>query len=188
MVGFIDQHRETYGVEPICAVLPIAPSPYFLHKAQQRDPRQGSARARRDAALRSATQRIWDENEQVYGPRKVWQQLRREGHRVARCTVERVMRAIGVAGDEPRPRLGDHDPGRRGRRSAGRSGRSPIMSRRTGGWGRRATASPCRTPTACAEACARRCSTRWRWTRRPFRSWTTGGTHQVRIVLGRASG
>jgi putative transposase len=98
MVAFIDQHRETYGVEPICAVLPIAPSTYFLRKTQQRDPARGSARARRDAELRAAIQRVWDANHQVYGPRKVWQQLRRDGHRVARCTVERLMRALGLRG------------------------------------------------------------------------------------------
>ena len=98
MVSFIDQHRGTYGVEPICAVLPIAPSTYFLHKAQQQDPATRSARQRRDDELRAAIQRVWDEHEQVYGPRKVWKQLRREGHRVARCTVERLMRAMGLRG------------------------------------------------------------------------------------------
>ena len=98
MVAFIDQHREPYGVEPICAVLPIAPSTYFRHKGHQQDPTTRSARARRDDELRAAIQRIWDANHQVYGPRKVWRQLRREGHKVARCTVERVMRARGLRG------------------------------------------------------------------------------------------
>jgi transposase InsO family protein len=98
MVAFLDQHRDTYGVEPICEVLPIAPSTYFRHKVQQRDPDKRSARARHDDDLRVAIQRIWDANHQVYGPRKVWKQLRREGHRVARCTVERVMRAMGLRG------------------------------------------------------------------------------------------
>ena len=97
MVAFLDQHREAYGVEPICAVLPIAPSTYFHRKAQQQGAKQ-SARQRRDDELRVAIQRVWDDNEQVYGPRKVWQQLRREGHRVARCTVERLMRAMGLRG------------------------------------------------------------------------------------------
>jgi putative transposase len=78
--------------------LPIAPSTYFRHKVQQRAPDQRSARARRDDELRAAIQRIWDANHQVYGPRKVWKQLRREGHRVARCTVERMMRAMGLRG------------------------------------------------------------------------------------------
>jgi putative transposase len=98
MVAFIAQHRDRYGVEPICAVLPIAPSTYFLHKGQQADATTRSARAHRDDALRQAIQRIWDENQQVYGPRKVWRQLRREGHRVARCTVERLMRDMGLRG------------------------------------------------------------------------------------------
>jgi putative transposase len=75
------------GVEPICAVLPIAPATYFLHKAQRQDSAKRSARTRRDDELRQEIQRVWDENQQVYGPRKVWRQLRREGHRVARCTV-----------------------------------------------------------------------------------------------------
>jgi putative transposase len=98
MITFIDQHRETYGVEPICAVLPIAPSTYFRRTVQQRAPDTQSARARRDAELRAAIQRIWDANHQVYGPRKVWKQLRRDGRRVARCTVERLMRAMGLRG------------------------------------------------------------------------------------------
>jgi putative transposase len=98
MVSFIDQHRDPYGVEPICAVLPIAPSTYFRRKAQQQDATQRSARARRDDELRASIQRIWDENEQVYGPRKVWRQLRRDGVRVARCTIERLMRDMGVKG------------------------------------------------------------------------------------------
>ena len=98
MVAFIDQHRDTYGVESICALLPIAPSTYFRRKAQQQDPTQRSARAQRDDELRAAIQRVWDNNEQVYGPRKVWRQLRREGHDVARCTVERLMRDLGLCG------------------------------------------------------------------------------------------
>ena len=98
MVAFIDQHRATYGVEPICAVLPIAPSTYFLRKAQQDDATTRSPRARRDDEQRPAIQRVWDEHDQVYGPRKVWRQLRREGVRVARCTVERLMRDMGLRG------------------------------------------------------------------------------------------
>jgi putative transposase len=98
MVRFIDQHRDTYGVEPICALLPIAPSTYFLRKTQQQAPETRSARARRDDELRAAIQRVWDANEQVYGPRKVWKQLRREGLTVARCTVARLMRAMGLQG------------------------------------------------------------------------------------------
>jgi putative transposase len=98
MVTFIDQQRAVYGVEPICAVLPIAPSTYFLRKAQQQEATKRSARAQRDTELRGAIQRVWDENDQVYGPRKVWKQLRREGTRVARCTVERLMHAMGLRG------------------------------------------------------------------------------------------
>jgi putative transposase len=98
MVRFIDDHRAAHGIESICAVVPIAPSTYFRHKARHTDPTRRSARTQRDDALRIAIQRIWDENQQVYGPRKVWRQLRREGHRVARCTVERLMRDMGLRG------------------------------------------------------------------------------------------
>jgi transposase InsO family protein len=98
MVSFIDQQRDIYGVEPICAVLPIAPSTYFLRKVLQQDETKRSARARRAAELRAAIQRVWDENDQAYGLRKVWKQLRREGTRVARCTVERLMREMGRRG------------------------------------------------------------------------------------------
>ena len=98
MATFIDHHRETYGVESICALLPIAPSTYFLWKTRQQDPSTRSARAQRDDELRAAIQRVWDDNAQVYGPRKVWRQLRREGHDVPRCTVERLMRAMGLRG------------------------------------------------------------------------------------------
>lgn len=98
MVTFIDQHRATYGVESICAVLPIAPSTYFLRKVQQVDATKQSARARRDDALRREIQRVWDAHEQVYGPQKVWKQLRRERIPAARCTVERLMRGLGLRG------------------------------------------------------------------------------------------
>jgi putative transposase len=98
MVGFIDDHRDVYGVESICTVLPIAPSTYFRHKGQQADPTRRSKRARRDDELRVAIQRVWDENHQVYGPRKLWRQLRREGVDVARCRVRRLMKAMGLVG------------------------------------------------------------------------------------------
>ena len=88
MVAFIDQHPEPYGVEPICAVLPIAPSNYFLQKAQDRAPTTRSAGAQRDEELRAAIQRVWDEHQQGYGPRKVWRQLRREVHGVALVGIE----------------------------------------------------------------------------------------------------
>jgi putative transposase len=98
MVRYIDDYRERFGVESICRVLPIAPSTYFLHKAQQTDPTVRSARARREDAWRVEIRRVWDASEQVYGPRKVWKQLRREGHRIARCTVRRLMKAMGLEG------------------------------------------------------------------------------------------
>jgi putative transposase len=98
MVAFIDQHREAYGVEPICEVIAIAPSTYYEAKAQEADPTRRSARARRDETLRVEIERVWQENRRVYGARKVWRQLHRERHAVARCTVERLMRALGLAG------------------------------------------------------------------------------------------
>ena len=98
MVALIDQHRDVYGVEPICAVLQIAPSTYFLHLARRADPSSRCARARRDDELSVEIRRVWDANHQVYGPRKVWRQLRREKIAAARCTVRRLMRALGLAG------------------------------------------------------------------------------------------
>ena len=98
MVAFIDDHRKTFGVESICQVLPIAPSTYFRHKAAQRDPSQRSARALRDEVLRAIIRRIWEENHRVYGPRKVWKQMGREGLHEARCRVRRLMREMGLAG------------------------------------------------------------------------------------------
>lgn len=98
MVTFIDQHRATYGVEPICQVLPIAPSTYFRCHAEQRDPARRSARRQRDEVLRAIIRRIYDENRSVYGPRKVWKQMGREGLREARCRVRRLMREMGLVG------------------------------------------------------------------------------------------
>jgi putative transposase len=98
MIAFIDDHRASHGVEPICKVLPIAPSTYRAHAAAQRDPEKSSARAKRDALLRDKIQRVFDENFAVYGTRKVWRQLKREGENVARCTVERLMRRMGLQG------------------------------------------------------------------------------------------
>jgi len=98
MVRFIDDHRDIHGIESICAVVPIAPSTYFRHKARSADPTRRSARAQRDDELRVAIRRVWDAHLQVYGPRKVWKQLRREGVTVARCTVQRLMRELGLAG------------------------------------------------------------------------------------------
>ncbi len=98
MVTFVDQHRKTSGVEPICRVLPIAPSTYFRRKAEQRDPTTRSARALRDEVLRAIICRIWDEHHRVYGPRKVWKQMGREGLHEARCRVRRLMREMGLVG------------------------------------------------------------------------------------------
>jgi putative transposase len=98
MVAFINAHRDVHGVESICSMLPIAPSTYFRHQAQHADPGRRSVRARRDDELRAIIRRIWTEQFQVYGPRKVWRQMGREGLRVARCRVRRLMRAMGLAG------------------------------------------------------------------------------------------
>ncbi|MES2020122.1 MAG: IS3 family transposase [Pseudomonadota bacterium] len=98
MIAFIDDHRDAYGVEPICRVLPIAPSTYFERAAQRRDPTRLSARAQQDVALKPEVARVFAENFAVYGVRKVWRQIMREGFPVARCTVARLMREMGLAG------------------------------------------------------------------------------------------
>jgi transposase InsO family protein len=98
MTRFIDDHRDQYGVEPICKVLPIAPSTYYARKAAEADPQQLSERARRDMALRPVIKRVFHENYGVYGVRKVWRQMLREGYDVARCTVARLMRDMGLRG------------------------------------------------------------------------------------------
>ena len=98
MIAFIDDHREAYGVEPICKVLPIAPSTYRAHAAKRADPAKLSARAKQDAIRKSEIRRVFAENFDVYGVRKVWRQLRREGEDIARCTVERLMRSMGLQG------------------------------------------------------------------------------------------
>ena len=98
MVGFIDAHRDAHGVEPICDVLPIAPSTYYDHLAKRADPSRLSDRSRRDEALRPEILRVFEENWRVYGVRKVWRQLGREGFDVARCTVARLMKSMGIQG------------------------------------------------------------------------------------------
>jgi putative transposase len=98
MIAFIDEHRQAYGVEPICRILPIAPSTYHEHAARRRDPARLSGRAQRDLALKPEVLRVFDENFEVYGVRKVWRQMQREGFAIARCTVERLMREMGLAG------------------------------------------------------------------------------------------
>ena len=98
MIAFIDAHRAKYGVESICEQLPIAPSTYYEHKAREIDPERIPPRVRRDGELKVDIQRVWDENFQVYGVRKVWRQLNREEIAAARCTVERLMRQLGLRG------------------------------------------------------------------------------------------
>lgn len=97
-VAFVDEHRASMGVEPICQAMQIAPSTYYEHKAIQADPDRRSPRQKRDDTLRQDIQRVWDENFQAYGARKVWHELVREGIVVARCTVERLMRSMGLQG------------------------------------------------------------------------------------------
>ena len=98
MVSFIDEHRAEYGVESICKQLPIAPSVYFEQKARQADPTRVPVRVRRDVEMLGKIQRVYNENFQVYGARKVWRQLGREDVRIARCTVERLMRSAELQG------------------------------------------------------------------------------------------
>jgi transposase InsO family protein len=98
MKMFIDGHRNEYGVEPICRVLPIAPSTYRAHAARLAAPSLMAERAKRDARLRPEIRRVWQENFEVYGVRKAWRQLNRERIAVARCTVARLMADMGLAG------------------------------------------------------------------------------------------
>jgi putative transposase len=98
MKAFIDEHREVYGVEPICRVLPIAPSTYYEHAARKADPDRRPARERRDTELSQEIRRVFAANFGVYGVRKVWRQMQREGSAVARCTVARLMRQMGLQG------------------------------------------------------------------------------------------
>ena len=98
MIAFIDEHRGVHGVEPICRHLPIAPSTYYEHRSRRIDPDRRPARAKRDEELIAEIRRVFDENFGVYGVRKVWRQLKREGFEVARCTVSRLMKALGLKG------------------------------------------------------------------------------------------
>ena len=112
MIAFIDAHRDVHGVEPICRMLPIAPSTYHAHVARRADPATAPARVRRDAWLCGPIRRVWEENFRVYGVRKVWRQLGREGISVARCTVARLMRRMelqgAVRGKTVKTTFGDH--------------------------------------------------------------------------------
>jgi len=98
MTSFVDDHRDEYGVEPICAEIPIAPSTYYEQKAREADPERLPARAKRDAELEPEVRRVWEENFRVYGARKVWRQLNREQIPVAKCTTERLMQNLGIRG------------------------------------------------------------------------------------------
>jgi len=97
-IVFIDQHRKQFGVEPICRQIQIAPSSYYEHKAREHTPERLPARIKRDRILEHDIQRVWEENFRVYGANKVWRQLHREGIEVARCTVERLMKKLGIQG------------------------------------------------------------------------------------------
>lgn len=96
MIDFIKEHRDVCGVEPICRVLQIAPSTFYAHLAVERDPDKASGRAKRDAELRPEIKRVWEDNLEVYGARKLWHAMKREKFDIARCTVERLMRDIGI--------------------------------------------------------------------------------------------
>ena len=98
MIAFIDEHRGAYGVEPICRVLPIAPSTYYAQAVRRAEPAKRSARAKRDAMLETEIRRVFEANFRVYGVRKIWRQLAREGIVVPRCTVTRLMHAMRLQG------------------------------------------------------------------------------------------
>ncbi|MCP2138555.1 transposase InsO family protein [Rhizobium sp. SLBN-94] len=98
MISFIDEHRSVFGVEPICRLLPIAPSTYYENVAKRLDVDRLSVRARSDIALKIEIRRVFEANFRVYGVRKVWRQLKREGFDIARCTVARLMRSMGLQG------------------------------------------------------------------------------------------
>lgn len=98
MIAFIQAHRSHFGVKPMCRVLQIAPSTFYEHQAIALDPDRASDRAKRDTELRSELLRIWQENRSVYGARKLWYAMKREKFTIARCTVERLMRDIGIEG------------------------------------------------------------------------------------------
>jgi transposase InsO family protein len=98
MIAFIDDHRCVYGVGLICRVLEIAPSTYYTFKAVERDPDLASDRAKQDHLHKAAIKKAFEGSRGRYGARKVWHQLRREGHDIARCTVERLMKVMGLQG------------------------------------------------------------------------------------------
>jgi putative transposase len=124
MISFVDAFRDDHGVEPICRALEIAPSTYRAHAARRAKPEAAPARVQRDAMLSVEIKRVFDANFQVYGVRKVWRQLKREGHGVARCTVARLMKKMALQGDPRRPCA--HDGERQGHALPARSRQSPV--------------------------------------------------------------
>ena len=134
MVRYIDDYKYRFGVEPICAVLPIAPSTYYEQKARERDPDRRPARAVRDEALKPEIRRVFDENFRVYGVHKVWKQLNREGLGVARCTVERLMRSLGLRGAVRGKRFKTTIPDELADRGADRVNRTFTVSRPNALW------------------------------------------------------
>ena len=98
MIAFIEESREAHGVEPICRALQFAPSTYYDRRALARDPDRASARAKSDAALSIKIDAAWDANRKLYGARKIWRVLRRQGEDAARCTVDRLMHRLGIRG------------------------------------------------------------------------------------------
>ena len=126
MIAFIDENRDEYGVEPICRALPIAPSTYHAEAAARVDPLQEIGRAQRDMALKVHVRRVFDENFGVYGVRKVWRLMKREGADVARCTIARLMKAMGLAGVIRGKPM--QDVWRQGGDLSARPGQSPLQS------------------------------------------------------------
>ena len=112
MIAFIKQHRGVCGVEPICRVLQIAPSTFYAHLAVENDPAKASDRVKRDAELRPEMKRVWKDNRSVYGARKLWHAMKREKFDVARCTIERLMRDIGIEGVRRGKRCSSRGEGR----------------------------------------------------------------------------
>ncbi len=129
MIAFIDNHRDEFGVGSICRVLPIAPSSYYARLSIRRSPDKASDRARKDDKDAREIRRVFDASRGRYGARKVWHQLRREGYDIARCTVERLMKVMGVAGCYTRQEE-DHDPGPC-TGLPGRQGQSRVHGHRT---------------------------------------------------------
>src|SRR5438093_9479150 len=129
MMSFIDRHGEEYGVESICAQLPIAPSMYYEHKAREVDPTRVPVRTQRDRKLKVNIQRVWDDNFQVYGVRKMWRKLNREQIAVARCTVARLMSDLGLRGVVRRRQFDTTIPGDELLRPVDRVNRNFVVPR-----------------------------------------------------------